>query len=238
MLLGYKYLLLSPLGIISHFFLFVSFLFRVSFSCSLLFNNGGKERHQARTLSLRRGKFCSQRRQDSSAGTVWNSITSRIPVGGVLSPPSLTGVWQGGPFGKAPVIDLSSSLDEEDFFADTSRDFEFTQRLYGKLNRDLLRPPDDGKVIILSDSNGEKEEAREEKPTDAEDVAVSTAVNPVSTASADDIGTPTERSSTPAASPAVANDDPGVAQNDSSDGLAPGPKMEEGVGGGDEAGAP
>jgi hypothetical protein len=136
------------------------------------------------------------------------------------------------------VIELSSSLDEEDFFADTSRDFEFAQRLYGKLNRDLLRPPDDGKVIILSDSNGEKEEAREEKPTDTEDVAVSTAVNPISTASADDIGTPTERSSTPAAPPAVANDDPGVAQNDSSDGLAPGPKMEEGGGGGDEAGAP
>jgi hypothetical protein len=34
---------------------------------------------------------------------------------------------QGGPSEKAPVIDLSSSLDEEDFIVDTSRDFEFTQ---------------------------------------------------------------------------------------------------------------
>jgi hypothetical protein len=33
------------------------------------------------------------------------------------------------------VIDLSSSLDEEDLIAATSYDFEFAQRLFGKLNR-------------------------------------------------------------------------------------------------------
>jgi hypothetical protein len=54
------------------------------------------------------------------------------------------------------VIDLSSSSDEEDFIADTSQDFEFTQRLYGEFNRDLLGPPGDSKVIILSDSNEKK----------------------------------------------------------------------------------
>jgi hypothetical protein len=59
------------------------------------------------------------------------------------------------------VIDLSSSLDEEDFFAHTSRDVEFTRRLIGDLSRDLLGPPSDGKVIILNDSN-EEEEAHEE----------------------------------------------------------------------------
>jgi hypothetical protein len=36
---------------------------------------------------------------------------------------------------------------------------------------------------------------------DAEDAATSVAINPVSTASADDIGTPAEKSSTPAAPP-------------------------------------
>jgi hypothetical protein len=54
------------------------------------------------------------------------------------------------------VIDLSSSSDEEDFIADTSQDFEFTQRLYGEFNHDLLGPPGDSKVIILNDSNEKK----------------------------------------------------------------------------------
>jgi hypothetical protein len=35
----------------------------------------------------------------------------------------------------ALVIDLSSSLDDEDLIAATSYDFEFAQRLFGKLNR-------------------------------------------------------------------------------------------------------
>jgi hypothetical protein len=64
------------------------------------------------------------------------------------------------------VIDLSSSLDEEDFFAHTSRDAEFTRQLFGDLSRDLLGPPNDGKVIILNDSN-EEEEAHEETAADA-----------------------------------------------------------------------
>jgi hypothetical protein len=94
------------------------------------------------------------------------------------------------------------------------------------------------KVIILSDSDEEKEEAREKKPVDAEDAATSTAVNLAPTASADDTGTPAEKSSTPVASPANAYDDPGVEPNDSSDDLAPCLKMEESSGDGDEAGTP
>jgi hypothetical protein len=131
------------------------------------------------------------------------------------------------------VIDLFSSLDEEEFVADTSRDFEFTQRLYGELNRDLLGPPDDGNVIILIDPDEDKVEVHEEKFASAKDAAASAAVNLVSTASADDTGTP-------AASLADTDDDddPRAVPNDSSDDLAPGPKMEEGSGGGDEAGAP
>jgi hypothetical protein len=69
-------------------------------------------------------------------------------------------------------------------------------------------------------------------------VATSAAFNPISTVSIDDIGTPAEKSSTPAASRADADEDPGVEPNDSSDGLALGLKVEEGNGGGDEARAP
>jgi hypothetical protein len=71
---------------------------------------------------------------------------------------------QGGPSKKTLVVDLSSSSDKEDPIPDTSHNFEFAQRLYGELNRSLLGPPGDGKIIIISDS-GEEEEACEE--TDA-----------------------------------------------------------------------
>jgi hypothetical protein len=97
---------------------------------------------------------------------------------------------QGGPSGKAPVVDLSSSSDEEYLILDTSRDFEFTQRLYGELNRALPGPPGDGKIIILSDFDVEKEDVHEEKSTDAEDVAAFAAVNPTSTTSSDDVDAP------------------------------------------------
>jgi hypothetical protein len=76
-----------------------------------------------------------------------------------------------------------------------------------------------------------------QKSVGAEDVATSAAVNLVSTASTDDIGTPAEKFLTPAASPADADNDPEVEPNDSSDGLAPGLKVEEGNDGGDEADA-
>jgi hypothetical protein len=81
------------------------------------------------------------------------------------------------------MTDLSSSSDEEDFIADTSHDFEFAQRLYDELNRAVLEPPGDGRIIILSDSD--EEEVREEKTTDTEDAAASAALNPASTASID-----------------------------------------------------
>jgi hypothetical protein len=82
------------------------------------------------------------------------------------------------------VIDLSSSSDEEDLIAATSRDFEFTQILLSKLNHAVLGPSGDGNIIILSDSD--EEEVREEKTVDTKDVAPSAAVNPASTASVND----------------------------------------------------
>jgi hypothetical protein len=136
------------------------------------------------------------------------------------------------------VIDLSSSSDEVDFVTNTSRDFEFAQRLYGKLNRGFLGPSGDGKIIIFSDSNKEKEEVREEKSSNPEDAAASTTVNLALTAFASDVGAPAEKSSTLAASPVDAAKDTGAAPNDSSDGLAPGPTMGEGSNDRDEADVP
>jgi hypothetical protein len=98
---------------------------------------------------------------------------------------------QGGPFGNIPVIELSSSSDEEDLFTDTSWDAEFARWLFGDLNRDLLGPPGDSKMIILSNSD-EEEEACEETAADV-DVVSSTAV----------------KSSTPTASTTDADEDPG-----------------------------
>jgi hypothetical protein len=127
---------------------------------------------------------------------------------------------QGGPSRTALVMDLSSPSDEEEPIHDTTRDFEFAQRLFDELNCDLRVPPDDGKVIILSNSNEEKEDAHEEKSAGAEDVATSVAVNSVSTASANDIDTLAEKSLTPATSHADVDNDPGVEPNDSSGSLA------------------
>jgi hypothetical protein len=45
---------------------------------------------------------------------------------------------QGGSSRKDPMIDLSLSSDEENFIADTSHDVEFTKKLFGDLNRDIL----------------------------------------------------------------------------------------------------
>jgi hypothetical protein len=136
------------------------------------------------------------------------------------------------------VIDPSSSSDEEDFFNDTSRDFEIVQRLYGELNHGFLGPLDDGKIIILSDSDEEKEEVCEEKSTGTEDATASTAVNPASTAFADDIDAPAEKSLTPAATLADADEDPRAMPNDSSDGLASGQDTGKSSASGDEVGTP
>jgi hypothetical protein len=72
-----------------------------------------------------------------------------------------------GSSGKALVVDLSSSSDEGDLNADVSRDEEFTRKLFSDLNRDFLGSSDDGKIIILNNSN-EEGEVHEEKATNAE----------------------------------------------------------------------
>jgi hypothetical protein len=104
-------------------------------------------------------------------------VSSRRPRSPVLE--------QGGPSEKAPVVDLSSSSNEEDLIPDTSRDFEFAQCLYCKFNHAFLRPPGAGTIIILSDCDEEKEQVRE-KSTSAKAASASAAVNPASSTSTDD----------------------------------------------------
>jgi hypothetical protein len=95
-------------------------------------------------------------------------------------------VWeQRGSSRKVPVLDLSSSSDEGDLITDVSWDEEFARRFFGELNRDFLGPSDDGKIIILSDSD-EEEEVHEEKAADGEATPSSTVRSLAPTASADD----------------------------------------------------
>jgi hypothetical protein len=94
---------------------------------------------------------------------------------------------QGGPSEKVPVVDLFSSSDEKGLIPDTSRDEEFNKRLFGDLNRDVLGPPGDGKIIILSDFDEEEEVVHEEDVAYAEAMSSSAMRSPASTASVDDI---------------------------------------------------
>jgi hypothetical protein len=83
------------------------------------------------------------------------------------------------------MVDLASSSGEEDFFADTSRDEELARKLFDDLNRDILGPPGDGKVIIRSDSDDE-DEAHEDAAVNAEAAPPSVVNSPVTPASASD----------------------------------------------------
>jgi hypothetical protein len=97
------------------------------------------------------------------------------------------------------VVDLSFD-EEENALPDTSRDEEFTRRLYGDLNHGLLGPPDDSNVIVLNDSNKE-EEVREEITTDVKAAPPSIVNSPAPSVSAID-----------------ADDAPEEAQDDNCDG--------------------
>jgi hypothetical protein len=74
---------------------------------------------------------------------------------------------QGGPSELVPVVDLALSSGEEDSVADTSQDEELTRKLFGDLNRDIIGPPGDGKIIVLSDSD-DKDETPEDAAFNAE----------------------------------------------------------------------
>jgi hypothetical protein len=197
---------------VSHLTIFL----RVLLSRSLLTTNGGQERHQAFTLSLHGGKSFTQRHQDSSVDAIWVSTTTKILIEDLFTPPLLIGVQVGGL--REGSVDLSSSSDEEDLIATTSRVFDFVQRLFGELNRTVLGPPDDDKIIILSDSD--EEEVHEEKTTGTKDAAASAAVKPTSTTSTD------------------VDDAPVRAKNDNSDDQTPNQEASGDNGSGGDAGKP
>jgi hypothetical protein len=55
--------------------------------------------------------------------------------------------------------------DPSSFIVNTSRDEELARKLFGDLNRDILGPPGDSKIIVLDDSD---DDAQEEETTDIE----------------------------------------------------------------------
>jgi hypothetical protein len=95
---------------------------------------------------------------------------------------------QGSPSEPVPVVDLASSSGEEDSVADTSRDEELARKLFGDLNRDILGPLGDGKIIVLSDSDDE-DGTHEDVAVNAEAAppsAANSADSPTSAPDADD----------------------------------------------------
>jgi hypothetical protein len=100
-----------------------------------------------------------------------------VPSGSPPPPGSLSGVSsrhrcspvfeQGSASGMTPVSSPSSLV------VDTSRDEEFAKKLFGDLNRDILRPPGDGKIIII-DASDDDDEAQEEGTTSIEPMTVPT----------------------------------------------------------------
>jgi hypothetical protein len=71
-------------------------------------------------------------------------------------------------------------LEPSSFIVDTSRDEEIARKLFSDLNRDILGPPSDGKIIILDDSDDDGE-AQEETTAEIDSTVApaSTDVAPV-----------------------------------------------------------
>jgi hypothetical protein len=83
-------------------------------------------------------------------------------------------------------VDLTLSSGEEDFVADTSRDKELTRKLFGDLNRNILGPSGDGKIIVLSDSDDE-DDAHDDAAVNAKAAPPFAVNSPVTPASASDV---------------------------------------------------
>jgi hypothetical protein len=94
------------------------------------------------------------------------------------------------------MVNISSSSNEEGLIADTSCDEEFAGRLFDDLNHDFLGLPDDVKIIILSDSDEEEEEVREEKIIDVK-VVPSSAMRSLAPTAFDDNADDADKGDTP-----------------------------------------
>jgi hypothetical protein len=125
------YLLRLALIVISH-----SFTFRLGVSSLLLLTTMEYKRETKRPHS-------PSKEGSSSLSNVSTPLPA--PSGSPLPLGSLSDVSlcyhcspvfeQGGHLEKIPVVDLSSSSDEENLIPDTSWDAEFAKRLFGNLNR-------------------------------------------------------------------------------------------------------
>jgi hypothetical protein len=100
-----------------------------------------------------------------------------VPSGSPPPPGSLSGVssrhrcspvFEQGSASGMTLVSSPSSL-----VVDTSRDEEFARKLFGDLNRDILRPPGDGKIIII-DASDDDDEAQEEGTASIEPMTVPT----------------------------------------------------------------
>jgi hypothetical protein len=77
---------------------------------------------------------------------------------------------QGNASRKIPLLEPSS------FIVDTSRDEKIARKLFGDLNRDILGPHSDGKIIILDDSDDD-DEAQEETTIEIESTVAPASVD-------------------------------------------------------------
>jgi hypothetical protein len=77
-------------------------------------------------------------------------------------------VFEQGGASWATLVSIPSLL-----VVDTSRDEEFTRKLFGDVSRDILEPPSDGKIIIIDDFDDD-EEAQEEGTTGIDPMTVPT----------------------------------------------------------------
>jgi hypothetical protein len=222
---GYKYLLCRALMTISH-----SFFFRLGFLSTTLHSLAMEDKRGAKHRCSPSAQVIPSSSETKTPPPVPSGSPPPVPSGSPPppgSPMEISSCYpcspvfeQGGPSGNIRVIELSSSSGEVGFFVDISRDAEFTKRLFGNLNRDLLRPPGDSKVIVLNDFD-EEEEVREESAANVEAVS-STIV----------------KSSTPAPSAADADEDPRKMQDDNSDDLVPGQDTGKSSGSGGKAISP
>jgi hypothetical protein len=80
---------------------------------------------------------------------------------------------------------VDQSLEEEDVAPDTSQDEDITHKLFGDLNHSLLGPSDSSNIIVIIDSEREKE-VREDDRADVDATPFSLRDSPSPYASTDD----------------------------------------------------
>jgi hypothetical protein len=130
-----------------------------------LVHNGNQKRHQELTHLCKQVSIFFQRCLHAASFANRIFASTSLLIGSLIPGAAVPSVRAQRALRGVPVMDLSSR--EEDTFPGTSRDEEIARRLFADLNYSLLRPPGDGSVIVLSDSD-EEEEVRENDHADVE----------------------------------------------------------------------